>query len=144
MARCAGRGELGGHVIGVRGLLKVLHVARGAIGGEAQENSRSRAFVAIHALQRSMSAKERKTILVFADLLYRDLPAPDRVALCAIRAHFSLVDVGVTIRAVLADVGEHRLYVALRAFHLGVHAPQRVCGPVVVKLGNRADGAPSC
>lgn len=89
-----------------------------------------------------MSAKQREAILVFVDLFDGDLPPQNRVALRAIRAHLSLVDIGVTIRAVLADIGKDRLDVALDAFHFGVHAPQRVCGAVVVKFGNRADGAP--
>jgi hypothetical protein len=49
----------------------------------------------------------------------------------------------VAVRAILSHVGEHRLEVTLNATHFLVHASQRVVRPVVVKLGNRADGAPA-
>ena len=48
------------------------------------------------------------------------------------------------IGTVFAYVGEDRLDVALRAFHLLVHAAQRIRGFVVVEFRHRADGAPTC
>jgi hypothetical protein len=81
-----------------------------------------RAFVAIFALHGGVSPQERKPILVIFHLLDGDIPALNGVALRAVRAHFSLVNVGVAILAILADVGEYRLDMALHALHLFVHA----------------------
>jgi hypothetical protein len=49
----------------------------------------------------------------------------------------------VTIRAILADVLEHRLQMARDAFNFLVHATKRVVGFVVIELRNRADGFPT-
>jgi hypothetical protein len=91
-----------------------------------------------------MRAQERKAILVIFYLLDGIVPALNGVALRAVGAHLPLVNVNVTILAVLPYVGEHGLDVALRALHFFVHAAQGVLGLVVVKLWNGSDGAPAC
>lgn len=48
-----------------------------------------------------------------------------------------------TIGAILTDVGENRLNVALNAFHFFVHAPQGIFGFVVIELRDNADRAPA-
>jgi hypothetical protein len=80
---------------------------------------------------------------MIAHLLHRDIPALDGVALRAIRTHLAAMDVGVAIGAVLADVGEHRFYVALRALNLFMQAAERVFRFVVIEFGDRADRAPA-
>jgi len=60
---------------------------------------------------------------VLVDLLHRNLPPLDGVALLTVRTQFALVNVGVAVRALGSDVGEHRLGVALRAGHTLMHAP---------------------
>jgi hypothetical protein len=72
-----------------------------------------------------------------------DIPALNSVALGAVRAHFSLVDVGVAILAILADVGEYWLDMALHALHFFVHSTKRVLGLAVIELRHGADGAPA-
>jgi hypothetical protein len=53
------------------------------------------------------------------------------------------VDIRVTLRAFLADVGKHQFDVAFRALHLFMHAPQRIVGLVVIELRNAAYGLPT-
>ena len=100
------------------------------------------ALMTVLALQGSMRAEQRKPILVVFYLLHRDIPALDRVALRAIRAHFSLVHVGVAVFAIFPHVRENGLYVALRAFHLFMHAAQGILGFVVVELRVGPNGTP--
>jgi len=99
--------------------------------------------VAILALHRSVGPQKRKAILVIFDLLDSNVPSLDRVTLRTIRAHLALMDVGVAVRTVLAHIGKDRLYMALRALHFFVQAPQRVRGFVVIELRRRPNGLPS-
>jgi hypothetical protein len=144
MAGFASRRELRAHVIGIRSLLEIRQVAGGTGRGKTLELADGGALVAVLALHGSMSAEEWETILVIVDLLYGDLPALHGVALRAVRPHLPLVDIGVTILAILAHVGEHRFGVALRAGHLFMQTAQRILGLIVVEFGDRTDGAPSC
>ena len=76
------------------------------------------------------------------NLLDRDLPASNRVALFAVRAQLALVNVRVAVLASLSNAGENRLDVALRASHGLVHAAQRIARPVVIEFRNCADRLP--
>jgi hypothetical protein len=76
-------------------------------------------------------------------LLNGIVPTENRVALRAVRAHFPLVNIGVAILTILANVREYRFYVALRAFNFLVHAAQRILCFVVIKFRDGADGAPA-
>jgi len=100
--------------------------------------------VAVLALHGGVSAEKRKTILVISYFLDRNIPALDRVTLRAVRTHLSLVNVGVTILTMFADLGEYRLGVALRALHLFVHAAKRIRRLVVIELRNGANRTPPC
>ena len=99
--------------------------------------------MAIFALHGSVSAQQRKAILVIFHLLDGDIPALNGVALCTIRAHFSLVDVGVAILAIPANIREDGLDVALGALHFFMHSAKRILGLVVIELRNGADGPPT-
>jgi hypothetical protein len=90
-----------------------------------------------------MCAEQRETILVLLDLLYRNLPSLDRMALFARRTKLALVNIGMAIGASLTHVGEDRLDMALRASHTLVHAAERVPRLAVIKLRNVADRFPS-
>jgi hypothetical protein len=59
--------------------------------------------------------EERESVQVIVNLLNRDVPAVDSVALLAACAELALVKIGVTIGAFRSDVGENRFRVALRA-----------------------------
>ena len=143
MAGFASRRELRAHVIGIRSLLEIRQVAGGTGRGKTLELADGGTLVAVLALHGSMSAEKWETILVIVDLLYGNLPALNRVTLRAIRSHFSLVDIGVTILAILPYVGEYRLGVATRARHLLMQAPQRILGLVVVEFRDGTDRTPS-
>jgi len=99
--------------------------------------------VAVFALHAGVSSQQWKTILVIFHLLDGDIPALNSVALCAIGAHFSLVDVGVAVLAILANVREDRLDVALTALHFFMHSAKRILGLVVIELRHGADGTPA-
>jgi hypothetical protein len=93
-------------------------VAGGTDRRETLELADGGALVAIVALHGSMGAEEWETILVIVDLLYGDLPALHGVTLRAVCTHLSLVNIGVTILASLAHVGEYGLGVTPRTGHL--------------------------
>lgn len=99
--------------------------------------------MAVLALHRSVSAEKREAILVILNLLNGIVPTKNRVALRAVRAHFALVNIGMAILTILANIGEDRLYVALRALHFLMHTAQWVVRFVVIEFRNGADGAPT-
>ena len=98
--------------------------------------------MAIFALHRGVRTEKRETILVIFDLRDGNLPAKHRVALRAVGAEFALMNVGVAISAVLADVRKDRFYVTLVTFHFFMHAAERIVGLVVVEFWHGADGPP--
>ena len=100
--------------------------------------------MAVVALHRGVRAEKRKTILVIVDLSCGDLPAQNGVTLRAVCSHFPLMDIGVTILASFAHVGEYRLGVTLDASHFFMHTAQGILGLAVVKFRNGADGLPRC
>lgn len=97
----------------------------------------------ILALHRGVRAQEREAVLVIFHLLDGDIPPLYGVASRAIRAHLSLVNIGMAVLTILSCVGEHGLDVALRASHFFVHATEGILGLVVVELRNGADGPPA-
>lgn len=143
MTALAGGREIQGDVTGILRFLVIRQVAGRALGRKALELAHGSAFVAGLALDGGMSADQGETVLVLLDGGKIDLPTFDGVALLAIGAKFSSVDVGVAIGAILPHVGKDPLQVALRASDLLVHAAQGVARFVVVKLGDSADGAPA-
>ena len=142
VATIAGGGKLGGDVIGIGGRLKILDVARIALRRKRLELGTRTALVARLAIQGGMGSCQREAIVVTLNLLNRNLPAANGVALFAIRAQLPAVNIRVAILAAQADVAEHRFHVALRASDRRMHAAQRVPRLVVIKFGNRADRLP--
>lgn len=102
-----------------------------------------RTLVAIFALHSGVRSQQRKPILVIFHRLDGNIPALNRVALRTVRAHFSLVDVGVAVLAIPANIREDRLDVALGALHFFMHSAKRILGLVVIELRNGADGPPA-
>ena len=111
---------------------------------EPLELTYRRALVALVALHRGVRAQQRETILVILYLLNGNIPALHGVALRAIRAHPPLVNVRVALFAILADIGEYWLDVALRALHFFMQAPQSITCLVVIEFRNRTNGFPAC
>jgi len=121
-------------------------MARLTICRETVENSRRRLLVTRFALHRGVGSEQREAIQVIFDLLNRDVPSLNGMALFAVLSQLMSVHVfvGMAVDAILADIGEHRLYVALHTLHFLVHAPQRILGFVMVEFGHRANGTPGC
>lgn len=118
-------------------------MARGTGGVEALILADGGALVALLAGHGSVHAEKRKAVLVILELLRRNLPAKNAVALRTVRSHFPAVDVRVTVLAVFPDIGEHRFDVALRALHFFVHPAKRILRLVVIELRDWANRAPS-
>ena len=98
--------------------------------------------MAILALRGRVGPEQRETVLVIFDLLHGDVPALNGVTLRTVRAHPSLVHVGMTVLAILPDIRENRLYVTLCAFYFFMHTAQRIAGLVVIEFQVRLDRAP--
>ena len=130
-------------VRGIGGVLPVFQMAGIAGGAQSQENTRCGLLVAFIALNRGMSAEERKAVLVVAHLLDSDVPALHRVTLGAVRPHLPTVNVGVAIGAIFAHVREYGFYVTLGALHFFVLPAKRIFRFAVIEFGNRADGSPT-
>jgi hypothetical protein len=77
------------------------------------------------------------------NVLNRDLPSTDGVALLAVGSQLALVNVGVTVLATLSDVGENRPHMTLSAAYRLVHAAQSIFRLVVIEFRNAADWFPS-
>lgn len=136
-------GKLRADVVGIAGFLKIRGVTGIAFRGHRLKLAAGCAFVTGVAIDCRVRARQREAVVVLLDLLDRNLPPADRVALLAIRSQLPSVNVRVTILASLSDFGEYRLDVTLRAGHRLVHAAQRVSRLIVIEFGNRADGSPS-
>lgn len=95
------------------------------------------------AIERGVRAEEREPVLVIVDLLDRDIPSVDGVALLATGAKLPLMDVGMTVGALIPNVGENGFHVTLRAGNVLVQAAQRKLGLIVVELGDGADRLPA-
>lgn len=95
------------------------------------------------ALHNGMRAEQWKPIEVVLNRLIGNLPAQNRVALCAIGSHLRAVNVRVAIGAIFSDVRKYRLRVATRAGNFRVHSAQRVFRGVVIEFGDRANRGPA-
>jgi hypothetical protein len=106
--------------------------------------SDSSAFVTLLAFHHSVRAKQRESVEVLLDRLDRDIPTEGCVALGAVGSHLATMNIGVAVRAILADVGEYRLDVAFRAVKFFVHAAKRITRGVVVEFRHAANRRPAC
>lgn len=130
-------------MVRVGGLLEVAQMARGAGDREALVLADGRTLMAILTQNSGVRPEKRKAVIVTANLLHGDVPAGKGVALLAIGTELSAMDISVAIRAVFADVREHRLSVALDAFHFVVQAAQRVTCFAVIEFDVGAERSPS-
>ena len=142
MAAIAVGSKLSSEVIGVCGRLKVLEVTRGAGRRHRLEVASCAALVTSHAIYSGVRSRQREAIIVLLDLLHRDLPSPNRVALFAVRTQLPLMNVGVAILAALSHIREDWFHVALYATHSLMHSAQWVARLIVIKFGHCADWPP--
>jgi len=143
VALLAGRGESGGSVVRDRRLNVRLGMASDALCRKACKLAGRRALMAGIAGHRGVRTHQRKTVLMVADRLERDLPSQNGVALLALRSKLPAVNIGVAVRAFGADLRKDQAYMALRAGNLLMKSAKGVGGLVVVKLRNAAEGLPS-
>lgn len=111
--------------------------------GQAYELSDRGIDVAIVALQQSMRPYQGKPVFVIAYLLQRDLPTLDRMAVFAVSAELTAMNVRVAVGASRTDILEDQTDMAFDAGHLFVHSAQWITGVVVIKLWIRPDRFPT-
>ena len=126
-----------------RRVLPILYVARLACCRESQVLPDCGALVTLLAFHNRMRTKQWKSVEVLLDRLSRNIPSRDGVALGAIGAELAAMDIGVAVRAVLADVREDRPEVALRAVEFFVHAAKGITRGVVAEFRNGANRGPA-
>src|ERR1700756_3529878 len=88
---------------------KVLLVAGEALGRKPLELAYGSALMTGIAIHRRVRADQREPVEVLINLLNRNMPAPDRVALLAVRPHLALVDVGVAVCALRTHIRKDHL-----------------------------------
>lgn len=143
MALLASARKSGGDMVGRCCLLIRRRVAGEALERESLKLANGGALVAAVALQRGVSADQRKPVLVIPDSLKRDLPALHGMAPLTICAHLTVVNIGVAIGAPCAGIRENRLGMALCTVEVFVQTQQREICFAVIKFWNRADRLPS-
>lgn len=115
-----------------------------AIGAEAHELSGGRVGVAGFARHGGVSSHQREAVHVILDRRYRNLPALHGMAILATRAELAAMKVGVTIRALMSDVGEDFFGMTGRAGDVRMQPPERITGlMIVIELGAGPDGSPT-
>jgi|SRR5579862_3994780 len=124
-------------------LLPIHQVAGRAGRRESQIISNCGVLMTFLAFHNRVSAKQRKTVEVLLNRLDGHLPTKNRMALGAIGAELSPMNVRVAIGAALAHVGENRLGVASRAGYLFMHAAQWVPRGVVAEFRDGANRGPA-
>ena len=124
MAGFASGREICGHVIGIRGLLKIRQVTGRASRRKSLVLSDGGVLVTLLALHHGVRSEEWKSIEVLLDRLNRYLPAQYGVALGAVGAVLAAVNIRMAVRAVLADIRKDRLGVALGAVNFFVQPPE--------------------
>lgn len=142
MTTLAGGGKTCGHVVWSCGCFEFRGVAGIALGGHRLEFAGGPSLVAGIAVHRSVRSSQRKAVVMLLNLLNRDLPTTDGVALLAVRSQLPLMNVGVTILATLSNIRENRPDVTFSATHGLVHAAQRVFGLVMIEFRSAADWLP--
>lgn len=130
------------HMIGIRRALELRGMACRTIRQDAILPS-NKGFVTSFTFRSGVSPDEREQILMVAHLRLGGEPALHDMALGAIRAKLAQVNVGMTIRTVLPDIGEDRLSMTLPARHTPMPAAQRISSLIVIEFRNRTNGRPA-
>lgn len=91
-----------------------------------------------------MRAHERKAVLVVVHGTCGYTPAANRVALLAVAAHLTAVNIRVAIGAALTHIRKNQLDMTLCARNAHMHFAQWVSGLVVIKVGSWSDRLPAC
>jgi hypothetical protein len=95
------------------------------------------------AFHQGVRPHQRKTVLVIANRIQRNVPALDGVAAFAVGPELAAMYIRVAIGAVCTHILEYQARVTLCARYLLVHAAQRITSLVVTELGIRPDWLPT-
>ena len=96
--------KFGRDVIRVRSPGEVRQMTRVACRRHRLEFAVGAVFVAGVAVDGGVGACQRESVVVLLNVLNRDLPSPDCVALLAVGAQLPLVNIGMAILATLTNV----------------------------------------
>jgi len=122
MTTLAGCGKTCSHMVWSSRCFEVRRMAGIALRGHRLEFAGGPSLVAAITVDRSVSPSQREAVVMLLNLLNRDLPATDRMALLAVRSQLPLVNIGVTVLATLSDVSENQSDVTFSAAYRVVHA----------------------
>jgi hypothetical protein len=144
MAKLAICRKIGRHVGWGSGFLKIGEVTGNAIGGKPGENPCRRLLMARVTGDCGVRAEQREPIEVILYCVHGNAPAAHRVAILAIGPELAAMQVGMTIRALLANLSENLADVALAASDGGVHGSKRILRlGVVIELRFGTDRLPT-
>jgi len=136
-------GELSFDVAGIVGGGEVRLVAGVVRRRHGLEFAAGATLVAGVAVDRSVSAGQRESVVMLLHILDRHLPSPHCVTLLAIGPQLTAVNIGVAVLAVLTDVGENHLLVTSGAGNRSVHSAQGITSPIVIEFRDGADWLPA-
>ena len=136
-------GEFPRHVIRIAHGLKLLLVAAETGRGHGVVLAQRSVLVTVVAGGGGVRAREREPVHVLIDLGNRDLPPADGMAVLAGGSHAALVEVGMAIDTLVADIGEHHFGMATGTVNAFVHAAQWEARLAVIKLGHGTDRFPA-
>jgi hypothetical protein len=100
-------------------------------------------LVARIAVDGGVGANQRKAVLVLTDVVDRNLPTSIPMADVTLRTVFPTMNVGMAVLALLADVCENKIGVAVLARYLGVHSAQGKPSFAMFEFRDSADRRPS-
>jgi len=101
---------------------EVRRMAGIALRGHRLEFAGGPSLVAGIAVHSSVRSSQREAVVVLPNVLNRNLPSTDGVALLTVRSQLALVNIGVTVLATLSNVGKDRSDVTFSAAYRLVHA----------------------
>lgn len=105
-------------------LAECVHVATDTLGGETKaiKLADSANFMARIAIHHRVSADQRKPVLMLIDIVNRHLPAVGIVAKLAFRTIFPTMQISVAVLALVRNIAEVKVGVAIHALHFCVAA----------------------
>jgi hypothetical protein len=144
MALPAVGGETAGAMIGDLGLFEIPGMAAITIGREpkAIELPDRSHFVAGIAINHSVSADQRKAILMPVDVVNRDLPAVGVVAQFALSPVLAAMQIGMAVLALIGSVGEVEVAMAVAARYGSMAAAQGKSRTRMIELDLVLDDVP--
>lgn len=132
-------------VVGRLRFSKIIHVTAHTLGRQALPIERTdRAYLVTGiAIDRSVRPNQRKAVLVLVDVVDGHLPSGVAMTEIALRGVFAPMYVGVAVLALIANLRENKIGVAVLTTHALVHPPERETSLAVIELKNVAKWLPT-